>query len=216
MRQSTLGWKLLIRHKDGSEQWIPLKLLKESNPLEVAEFATARGIAEEPAFSWWIPYTLRKRDRIISAVNKRIKRVSHKYGVEVPTSIEHSYRIDKTNGNHLWRDAINREMENLKVAFDILHKGQTPPQGYTKASGHLVFDVRMTLERKARWVKDGHRTPEPETSTFAGVVSRESIRMPSPMHHLMDCLCMELTYKMLIYKHPPQRSITLYVDLNLA
>ena len=177
MRQSTLGWKFLTLWKDGSESWIPLKLLKESNPIEVAEFAKARGIDEEPAFNWWIPYTLRRRDRIISAVNKRVKRMSHKYGVEVPTSIEHAYRIDKANGNHLWRDAINREMGNLKVAFDILHKGQTPPQGYTKASGHLVFDVRMTLERKARWVKDGHRTPEPENSTFAGVVSRESIRI---------------------------------------
>ena len=35
----------------------------------------------------------------------------------------------------------------------------------------------MTLERKARWAKDGHRTPEPEYSAFAGVVSRESIRI---------------------------------------
>ena len=34
----------------------------------------------------------------------------------------------------------------------------------------------MTLERKVRWVKDGHKTPEPEWCTFAGVVSRESIR----------------------------------------
>ena len=123
MRQSPLRWKFLTLYKDGNEQWIPLKLLKESNPIEVAEFAKARGIDEEPAFSWWIPYTLRRRDRIISAVNKRVKRMSHKYGVEVPTSIEHAYIIDKANGNHLWRDAINREMGNLKVAFDILHKG---------------------------------------------------------------------------------------------
>ena len=33
------------------------------------------------------------------------------------------------------------------------------------------------LERKARWVKDGHNTPIPEWSTFAGVVSRESVRI---------------------------------------
>ena len=101
MRQSTLGWKFLTLWKDGSESWIPLKLLKESNPIEVAEFAKARGIDDEPAFNWWIPYILRRRDRIIYAVNKRIKIMSHKYGVEVPTSIEHAYRIDKANGNHL-------------------------------------------------------------------------------------------------------------------
>ena len=177
IRETTSGWKFLIQYKDGSETWMTLKRLKESNPLELAEFATARGIAEEPAFCWWVPYTLRRRDRIIATVNKRIKKISHKYGVEVPTSIEHAYKIDRANKNTLWRDAINKEMGNLKVAFDILCKGQAPPPGYNKASGHLVFDVRMTLERKARWVKDGHRTPEPEQSTFAGVVSRESIRI---------------------------------------
>ena len=50
--QSTSGWYFLTRYKDGSEQWIPLKILKESNPSELAEFATVRGIAEEPAFTW--------------------------------------------------------------------------------------------------------------------------------------------------------------------
>ena len=150
MRETTTGRDFLIRYKDDSEQWIPLKLLKESNPLEVAEFVTANGIADEPAFSWWVPYTLRRRDRMIAAVNTRIKRVSHKYGVEIPTSIAHAYAIDKANNNHLWRDAIAKEMANLKVAFDILPNGKLIPHGYTKASGHLVFDVRMTLERKLR------------------------------------------------------------------
>ena len=68
-------------------------------------------------------------------------------------------------------------MENLKVAFDIKPEGSRPPVNYTLAKGHLIFDVRMTLERKARWVKDGHKTPILEWSKFAGVVSRESVRI---------------------------------------
>ena len=68
-------------------------------------------------------------------------------------------------------------MENLKVAFDIKPEGSRPPFNYTLATGHLIFDVRMTLERKARWVKDGRKTPIPEWATFAGVVSRESVRI---------------------------------------
>ena len=152
---------------------MPLNRLKQSLPLETAEFAVARGIENEPAFKWWVPYTLRRRDRIIAGVNKRISRITHKYGVELPTSVAHAKILEEKNGNTLWMDAINREMENLRVAFDILEDGSKIPVGYHKASGHLVFDVRMTLERKARWVKDGHKTPEPEWSTFAGVVSRE-------------------------------------------
>ena len=35
----------------------------------------------------------------------------------------------------------------------------------------------MDFTRKARWVKDGHRTPDPTTSNYAGVVSRESVRI---------------------------------------
>ena len=68
-------------------------------------------------------------------------------------------------------------MVNLKVAFDILPEGAKPPPGYKPTSGHLVFDVWMTLEWKARWVKDGHKTPEPEWSTYAGVVSWESVHI---------------------------------------
>ena len=179
MRKTTSGWNLLVQWKDGTQEWVPLKELKQSNPLEVAEFAAASGIDKEPAFIWWVPYTLRRRDRIIASVNARARArtPTHKYGVELPRTIDEALALDKINGNTLWRDAINKEMGNLKVAFDILPEGSKPPKGYTRASGHLVFDVRMTLERKARWVKDGHKTPTPEWSTYAGVVSRESVRI---------------------------------------
>ena len=149
MKQSTSGWDLLILWKNGTEEWIPLKLMKEYNPVEVAEFACSRNIDSEPAFAWWVPFTIRRRDRIIATVNSRVKRVSHKYGIEVPRTVKEAYLIDERNGNTLWRDAINKEMNNLKVAFDILPEGKRPPPGYSKASGHIIFDVRMTLERKA-------------------------------------------------------------------
>jgi hypothetical protein len=44
-------------------------------------------------------------------------------------------------------------------------------------TGHLVWDVKMDFTRKARWVLDGHKTPNPIGSTYAGVVSRDSIRI---------------------------------------
>ena len=120
--------------------------------------------------------TLRKRDHIISADNFHVKKTSHKYGVEVPLSLKHAFAMDEKNGNTHWRDAVNKDMGNLKVAFDIQHKDPNPPPGFDKASGHnMVFDVCMTQEQKARWVKDGHCTPEPENCTYAGVKSRESI-----------------------------------------
>ena len=35
----------------------------------------------------------------------------------------------------------------------------------------------MDFTRKARWVLDGHKTPNPIGSTYAGVVSRDRIRI---------------------------------------
>jgi hypothetical protein len=37
--------------------------LKESNPLELAEYAKANKIVSEPAFAWWVQTVLRRWDR---------------------------------------------------------------------------------------------------------------------------------------------------------
>jgi hypothetical protein len=60
MRRTTKGWQLLLQWKDGSNTWIPLKDLKESNPVDVAEYVVANKLVHEPAFAWWVPDVLRK------------------------------------------------------------------------------------------------------------------------------------------------------------
>ena len=50
-RKTTIGWKFLCDWKDGSQTWVPLKLLKESNPVEVAEYVKSINIDDEPAFA---------------------------------------------------------------------------------------------------------------------------------------------------------------------
>ena len=176
LRKSTVGWKLLVRWKDSSEQWIPLKRLKEHYPVQTAEYAKSNSIDDEPAFQWWVPYTLRKRDRIIASVKARIKTTSIKFGIVVPRSLKHARELDIENNNTFWEDAVTLEMGTILPALDLTEDG-VPPPGYTRSSGHLIFDVKMDFTRKARWVKDGHLTPDPDTSNYAGVVSRESVRI---------------------------------------
>ena len=175
LKQTTKGWSLLVAWKDGSETWIPLRVLKESNPVDVAEFARAKGIQDEPAFAWWVPYVLKKKDIIISKVKTRIRKNSHKYGIEIPTSVAHAKKIDDRNGNTYWCDAIKKEMFNVGIAFHVLEESENLPGGWSKATGHIIFDVKMDFTRKARWVLDRHRCSGPEGSTYAGVVSRESV-----------------------------------------
>ena len=69
-------------------------------------------------------------------------------------------------------------MSNVGVTFEVLKPGDKAPPVWKKESGHLIYDVKMDFTRKSRRVKDSHRTPNPKTSCYAGVVSRESIRIP--------------------------------------
>ena len=65
---TTKGWNLLVEWKDGTQDWIPLKDIKESNPVETEEYAGANNLLEEPTFKWWANKVLKKKDRIISRV----------------------------------------------------------------------------------------------------------------------------------------------------
>ena len=179
MRKTTVGWKLLVQWKDGTRQWIPLADMKESNPVDVAEYAVSRNIDDEAAFAWWVHYVLKKKKAIIAAVKARgkAKKTSHKFGIEVPRDMWHALQIDRDTGTTFWKEALDAEMYKVGGAIVILDEGEEAPPTWKPTSGHLVFDVKMDYTRKARWVKDGHRTPDPETCSYAGVVSRESVRI---------------------------------------
>ncbi len=187
MKKSTKGWELCIQWKDGTTSWERLADVKESNPIEVAEYSFARGIESEPAFAWWVDFTLKKRDRIISAVKKRVIKKTHKFGIRVPNNVDEAHALDKVNGNTLWTDAIAKEMKNVRVAFDIKDDVQKGPIGYQEIRCHGIFDVKMDgFARKYRMVAGGHTTEAPKTLTYASVVSRESVRIVLTMAALND------------------------------
>ncbi len=86
----------------GSMSWEKLSDVKESYPLQMAEYAIAMGVDHEPSFNWWVPHTLRKRDSIIALVKKRSARYlkrTHKFGIECPKTVEDALELDKRNGN---------------------------------------------------------------------------------------------------------------------
>jgi len=177
-RKSTKGVLLLAQFKDGSTAWERLADLKESYPIEIAEYAVSRGIDHEVAFAWWVPYVLKRRNRIIAAVNKRHAKKNFQFGIEVPTDLTDAIRIDRSNGNTLWQDAIKKEMDAVSVAFRVLEPDEEIPPGYQHIECHLVFTVKMeNFRRKARYVAGGHTTQAPATMTYASVISRETVRV---------------------------------------
>jgi hypothetical protein len=82
-------------------------------------------------------------------------------------------------GTDMWRKAIEKEMRNVMVAFDVRDDGKVPI-GLKEISCHLVFNIKYnTLARKARFIAGGHQTDPPKdcllkcgvTTHFAVVLS---------------------------------------------
>ncbi len=149
-----------------------------------------KGIDHEPAFDWWVPHVLKKRDWIILLVRKRTTRYlkrTHKFGIEVPKTVKEALALDRKNGNTLWADAIAKEMKEVCIAFNILPDGRSAPIGYQKIRCHMIFNMKMEdFQQKARLVAGGHLTQAPETITYASVVSRATVRLALTFASLND------------------------------
>jgi hypothetical protein len=162
-KRTTRGWQLLIEWKDGSNDWISLTDLKESNPLEVAEYAVANKIDHEPVFAWWINQVLRHRHRIIAKTQNKYWHTTHKFGIELPHSAEEALKIDERTGTDFWAKAMAKEQRKVKVAWKADDNATVQEVragnhliGYTEIRCHMIFDVKMDFLRKARFVAGGH------------------------------------------------------------
>jgi hypothetical protein len=122
---------------------VPLKLLKESNPIELADYVSANNLTTEPAFAWWVPFTLKQRDWIIKATKKRYFRQFSKFGLELPKTVQRVLEIDAETGTSHWLDAINKEMKMVFPAFEFLDEGKSAPPGFNAISCDLVFDIKF-------------------------------------------------------------------------
>ena len=142
-----------------------------------------------------MPHTLCTRDRIIAKVKSRYWETTHKFGIRLPKTVKEALQVDEETGTTFWRDAIRKEMSNVKVAFnkwgkgtvDDASSGQKLP-GYQEIECHMIFDIKMDgkFTRKARFVAGGHSTDPPSSITYSSVVSRDSVRIAFMLAALND------------------------------
>jgi hypothetical protein len=68
-QRNTKGWLLPVEWRDGSESWEHLATMNEGYPIEMAKYVEANKVVSEPAFRWWVPFTLKRCERLLSKVN---------------------------------------------------------------------------------------------------------------------------------------------------
>ena len=65
----------------------------------MAEYVTALGLDNEPAFEWLVSYNPKKRDRVIAESSNLVCKQTHKFGIKIPTNIKEALTLDKKNEN---------------------------------------------------------------------------------------------------------------------
>ncbi len=160
MRRTTKGWKLLVEWKSGDSSWETLADMKEAYPVRVAEYAVAKKIVSMPAFQWWVPHVLKKKERILKMLKKRlVTRKNEKFGIEVPKpmDVRRALEIDRETGTDHWAKAMRKEVGTVFPALRVLEDGEEVPVGSQFVDLMMIFDVKMDLTRKARLVARASR-----------------------------------------------------------
>ena len=171
------GWDICCGWKDGSTLWEKLSNLKESHPIQVAEYAIAQEHVQ--AFNWWVHHVLKTRECLISQKYPQ-------FGLELCKMVKEAVAFDKKNKTTLQQDAIETEMKNVRIAFQPIPEGEKPPNGFLYVNHHMVFGIKMEdFCRKACLVTGGHMTYTLDVITYSIVVTRETVCIPLTMAHYM-------------------------------
>jgi len=158
-KRTTKGWQICAELSNGKTEWLDLKTAKEASPIKAAKYGVANKISDEPTFRWWVPYVLRKHERIIKTVKRRSikKRKTEKFGLEVPkpNDVERALQIDNETGTNHWSTALAKETKTVLPALKVLERNEKTPPGYKYIDLLTIFDVKMDLTRKSANMREG-------------------------------------------------------------
>ena len=99
-KRTKRGWEFYVQWKGGSGDWVAMKDLKYSHLVPLADYATANDIQDEPYFSCWVPFNLRKRISIIQKIKSKYWQMTHSTEFESLKTYEKRRRLIQQKETH--------------------------------------------------------------------------------------------------------------------
>ena len=80
---------------------------------------------------------------------------THKFRIKLPKMVQDAYTMDAKIGSTLWQDTNQKEMENIKNAFQIIHKAKKPPNDFNTSTSTWCLTLKwsVSIERHASWLE---------------------------------------------------------------
>ena len=170
-------YNVIVEWANGEHTTEPLSIIAADSPVTCAIYAKENNLLNTTGWKQFHKLA-NQYNKILQSANKakirNFLKPKFKYGVQVPRNYKRAMEFDKQNKCTLWNNATKLEMDHMNgyTVFKDMGKGYKMDDSiWTKIRVHLVYDVKHDLRHRARLVAGGHLTPEPDTSTYSGVVS---------------------------------------------
>lgn len=166
------------------DSWEPMEVIKKDDPATLAKYAYDNDLTDKTVWKWAKRYSknikkLKRMVRNLRASKRSSRGIKYQFGVRVPRNIAEAYKLDQENGNSLWTEAIDREVKLLRDDFECFRVGEESEitEEYQKIPLLWTFAVKFDGRHRARLCAGGHRTRDPETDYYSGVVELETVRI---------------------------------------
>ena len=159
----------------------------------VCIYGLGNHLAQRPGWEWMSDFCASHETFVnIAKSLKSKKKVKFQFGVQIPNSPRHGLTLDEENGDNLWKEATDKEIQQINdfKTFRVLPDDAPMPLGYKRIPYHIVYACKFDLRRKARLVAGGHRTEPLKEDIYSGVVSIEAVRlgyMLAQLNNLLVC-----------------------------
>ena len=177
--------EIKVLWEDGSETWEPLSVFSRDDPVACANYASKNDILHLPGWRRFRRYV--QKGKVMLRAMRRVQvmkalmdpGLKYQFGIRVPRTYREAVAIDKANGNTLWQDAIQKELDQIREYETFIPRPdlKSPPEGYQFVRVHFVFAVKHDLRRKARLVAGGHMTDPPGEESYSSVVTIKGMRL---------------------------------------
>jgi len=140
-------------------------------------------MVDTPGWKWCKQYLKNPRKFInlsrIFTQQKSKKSKKYKFGAEVPRNLKHALELEKINGNIMWGEATEKEVnETLEHStFIIVDNISEIPKDYLFIPLQFVYNHKFDGRRKEHLGACGNFTDPDIAEIYSGVVRIERVRI---------------------------------------
>ena len=82
--------------------------------------------------------------------------------------MEEAVWIDKENVNNICKEAVDKDMTNISIVFNVRKEGESPPRGYKEMKSHMIFGVNLdaVFMSKYRCITDRQKADTPPSVIY--------------------------------------------------